>query len=508
ELLGRLRAVDRGRIATRSARVLYDTEAEMLGSSVQSRVCRSELWPASQMFGWQTMYPMLAQMQPVGTADLRAQALARWRQLPRYVDTEIANLREGLREGYSTPAVTVERVIGQLDGLVALAPEKSPFYSPALRDSTPEFRAELARVVANDITPAARRYRDFLKNEYLPKARTTVALSDLPNGEQCYRALVRASTTLDVEPRAVHELGLKEMDRIEGELRVISKRSFGGIDNRTLLARLRDDPKYTFKSREEMLAYARDAVARAKAAAPKWFGILPKADVVVEPYPEFQEKSAPGGEYMQPAEDGSRPGIYRINTYQPEKQAKAPVQSTAFHEAIPGHHLQLAIAQELPNTHRLQRLSSNSGFTEGWALYAERLSDEMGLFSSDLDRVGLLSNEALRAARLVVDPGLHVLGWTRQQAIDYMLAHTAESPEAVATEVDRYIVMPGQATSYMLGRNEIMSLRDEARRELGSRFEIREFHDRVLEDGSVTLPALRVKIEQWIAAKKQAAATR
>jgi uncharacterized protein (DUF885 family) len=320
----------------------------------------------------------------------------------------------------------------------------------------------------------------------------------LPNGEACYRALVRSATTLDIPPREIHETGLREMAKIQAEMRRIAERSFKTSDVPALLRSLREDKRYTFKSRDEILAYARDAVARGKQAMPRWFGTLPKADVVVEPYPPFQEASAPGGEYMSPADDGSRPGIYRINTYQPEKQSRAPVQSTAFHEAIPGHHLQFAIQQERKGAHPVTRFLFNSAFSEGWALYAERLADEMGLFGSDLDRLGLLSNEALRAARLVVDPGLHVLGWSRQQAIDYMLQHTAESPEAVATEVDRYIVLPGQATSYMIGSLEIRRLRETAQHALGPRFDVRRFHDLVLEDGSVPLPMLRAKAEGWI----------
>jgi uncharacterized protein (DUF885 family) len=502
--LARLRRVDAAALGAAPQALTRGILMEALESGAQTRVCRQELWTVNQMFGWQTTYTFLAQIQPVGTADLRAQALARWRELPRVLDTDIANLRAGLAAGYATPRVTVERVLGQVDGLLVDSARRSPFFSPALRDSTPAFQAALAELITRDINPAIRRYRDFVRGEYLPRARATVALAALPDGERCYRALVRGSTTLDIAPREIHENGLRQMTQIQAEMQRIAQRSFNTRDVPALLTSLREDRRYTFRTRDEMLAYAREAVTRARAAMPRFFGILPKADVVVEPYPAFQEASAPGGEYLGPAEDGTRPGTYRINTYQPEKQAKAPVQSTAFHEAIPGHHLQIAIQQERTAAHPVTKFLGNSAFAEGWALYSERLSDEMGLFGSDLDRMGLLSNEALRAARLVVDPGLHVLGWTRQQAIDYMLRHTAESPEAVATEVDRYIVIPGQATSYMTGSLEIMRLRAMAQRELGPRFDVRQFHDRVLEDGSVTLPMLRAKIERWVATQKGA----
>jgi uncharacterized protein (DUF885 family) len=292
------------------------------------------------------------------------------------------------------------------------------------------------------------------------------------------------------------------MEKIQAEMLQIARRSFGTDDVPALLERLRTDTAFTFRSREQILTYVDSAIARSKREMPRWFGRLPQADVVVEPYLPFEERSAAGASYEQPAADGSRPGRYRINLFEPEKQSRAGMESTAFHEAIPGHHLQLALAMERPQAHLITRMLGNSGFSEGWGLYAERLADEMGLFSGDVDRLGLLSNEALRAARMVVDPGMHVMGWTRQQAVDYMIRHTAEPRSGVENEVDRYIAWPGQATAYMTGMLEIRRLRETAERELGPRFDIRAFHDRVLEDGTVPLPLLREKIERWIAEEK------
>ena len=477
---------------------------EAVESQRQSRVCRNELWAGvNQMFGWHTNLARLAQVQPVGTDDRRAQTLTRWHALPTSIDTEIANLREGLRQGYSAPKVNVRRVIEQMDLLLAGAAAQSPFASPAQRDSTPAFRAEVEGIVANELYPAIRRYREFLVNEYLPAAREAVGIVGNPNGADCYRAAVRSFTTLDVPAREIHEIGLREMDKIQGEMRTIAQRSFNTGDVPALLERFRTDPQFLFRTREEIVAYATAAIDRARVVMPRYFGRLPRADVVVEPYLEFEERSAPGASYESPSEDGTRPGKYRINTYKPEEQTRVGIESTAFHESIPGHHLQLAIAQEREGAHILTRFAGNSGFSEGWGLYSERLADEMGLFSSDMDRMGLLSNEALRAARMVVDPGLHVLGWTRDQAIDYMLRHTAENRQAVENEVDRYIGWPGQATAYMLGNLEIRRLREMAERELGDRFDIRTFHDKVLEDGTVTLPMLRDKIERWVAEAKR-----
>jgi uncharacterized protein (DUF885 family) len=264
---------------------------------------------------------------------------------------------------------------------------------------------------------------------------------------------------------------------------------------------VRTDRRYLFKSREELIAYSQAALARAKAAAPNWFGLLPTADVVIQPYPAFREKDATG-EYNSPAEDGSRPGLFYISAYQAQTKSRSGPESTAFHETIPGHHLQAAIALERKQNHPIGRYLYNSGFAEGWALYSERLADEMQLYSSDIDRLGMLSSQAFRAARLVVDTGMHTMGWTRQQAIDYMLAHTTESADSMASEIDRYIVWPGQATSYMLGMIEIRKARDEAQQQMGSRFDLKAFHDRVLEDGAVPLTFLTDKIRRWAADSK------
>jgi uncharacterized protein (DUF885 family) len=496
----RVLAVDPEPLVGRPEYVTLGFLREAAQSGAQGRVCRNELWAGvNQMFGWQVSLPRLAAVQPVGTDDLRQQALTRWRGLDTQIDNEIANLREGMRLGYTAPRVNVQRVIQQMEELVAMPPAQSPFAAPMQRDSTLAFRQEFEQVMANDLYPAIRRYRDFLVNEYLPASREAIGIVGNPGGADCYRAAVRNFTTLDVPAQEIHQIGLREMEKIQNEMRAIAQRSFNTTDVPGLLERFRTEPQFLFRTREEIVAYAQGAIDRGKAAMPRWFGRLPQSDVVIEPYPEFEEKSAPGGAYESPSEDGSRPGKYRINTYQPEQQTRVGIESTAFHESIPGHHLQLAIAQERTGAHIITRFMGNSGFSEGWGLYSERLADEMGLFSSDMDRMGLLSNEALRAARMVVDPGIHVLGWTRQQAIDYMLAHTAENRQAVENEVDRYIGWPGQATAYMLGNLEIRRLREMAEGALGSRFDIRVFHDKVLEDGSVPLPFLKEKIERWIA---------
>ncbi len=495
--LVRAARIDPKTIANQSLRATYAILRESLEGSVSTRVCRYEVWMVSQFVnGWQVQDSYLATIQSVGTDETRRQALARWSTLPKFIDTEILNLREGLGLGYSAPAGNVRIVIEQMNTLISTPLADSPFDSPAVRDKTPEFKKEFDALVKDQLVPAFKRYRDFLEKEYLPAARESIGVSFNPSGVSCYEASIRYHSSIPATAQQVYDLGMQQMELLTKEMQAIAERSFQTKDVPALLQRLRTDPKYLFKNREELIAYSQAALSRAKTAAPKWFGLLPKADVVIEPYPKFREKNG-SNEYNPPAEDGSRLGLFYISAYEAEKQSKSIAESTAFHETVPGHHLQGSIALERKESHPLGRYIGNNGYQEGWALYTERLADEMKLYSSDLDRLGMLSSQALRAARLVVDPGLHVMGWSRQQAIDYMLAHTAESRDYLASEVDRYIIYPGQATSYMLGMLEIRKARDTAEKALGPKFDVKAFHDRVLEDGAVPLTFLSSKIANW-----------
>ncbi|HET9765707.1 MAG TPA: DUF885 domain-containing protein [Thermoanaerobaculia bacterium] len=501
-LLDELGGVERARLSGRAV-VTHDFLRELLEASVGARVCETELWNVSPTWtGWQATYTFLASVQPVGTAALRQAALSRLGQLPRYLDGETARLREGLRRGFSAPKGNVQRVVEQMDGLLEGPTVESPFYDPAKRDGDAAFGQALAKVIEEQARPAIRRYRDFLAKEYLAAAREAIAVAANPQGRECYRAAVRFHTSTRMEPEEIHRLGLQQMDRATAEMKTIGARSFGTADPAALLAKVKQPP-YTFASRQQLVDYATAAVERARAAVPRWFGTVPKATVVVVPYPAFRERSAPGAEYQSGSDDGSRPGTYYINAFEAEKQSRAGIEATAFHETYPGHHLQGAVAKEVGGTHPIQRYFGSSGFSEGWGLYSERLAEEMGLYSDDLAKLGLLSNEALRSARLVVDSGMHALGWTRQQAIDYVLAHTTQTPERAAAEVDRYIAVPGQATAYMIGNLEIRRLRDYAEKQLGEHFQAQAFHDQVLGDGAVTLGMLDAKIKHWVATERK-----
>jgi len=505
EWLARLRAIPPASLAGTPERVTHAVLLNALEGAAARRVCRDQLWPVSQQGGLQQLPARIAVAQPVGTAELRGKALARFRAFGPFVDTEIANLRDGVRQGYVAPRIVVEAVLEQLDGLLALPPDRSPMLALAERDSTPGFRDAVIGVLRTGVYPALTRYRDYLGSEYLSRAREEPAIAAMPHGAECYHARIRDFTTLALDPGEIHRTGLEQIARIEAEARPIAKRLFGPGDMAALWRRLRDDPGNRFGSRREVLDTAEAAVARARAALPRWFGRLPKAEMIVDPCLEFEEKSGCPNSYQSPAQDGSRPGRWRINT-NPERASRVDLESIAFHEGYPGHHLDISLNQERAGAHPLTRILGNSGFSEGWGLYAEELADEMGLYSGDLARLGRLSNAALRAARLVVDPGLHALGWSRERAIEYMLAHTALSGGTVISEVDRYIINPGQATAYTTGRLEIGRLRAEAERRLGSRFDIRAFHDQVLANGRVPLSFLRIEVEQWMASSAGASA--
>jgi uncharacterized protein (DUF885 family) len=397
--------------------------------------------------------------------------------------------------------VNVDRVLGQIEGLIATEPAKSPFATPAARSDDAAFKRAAADVVAKELTPALTRYKRFL-DEYKSVARTSPGVSAVPQGAACYRALIRDNTSLGLTSDEVHQLGLTQMEQIHAEMRTIASRRFNTTDLPALFTRLRTDPALRFKSADEMMNAARAALARARAAIPKYFGRLPKADVQIQAFEPYEAPSMPAGMYRQASLDGSKPGMYMVNLYKPEETPRVDFEAVAFHESIPGHHLQIAIAMERPAAHRITQIFYTTSFVEGWGLYSERLADEMGLYSGDLDRLGMLSAQAWRAARLVVDTGMHAKGWSRQQAVDYMRDNTAAGENNIQSEIDRYIIMPGQALAYMVGYREIMAARDKAKAALGPRFDIRAFHDAVLGRGGVTLPMLREQIDAWIGAQR------
>ena len=474
--------------------VTYGILFEELSGSIATRVCRSELWAASSITAWHTDLPVMFDLQPVGSAAARSAALQRLSRVADYIDTEASNLRAGLDFGFSAPRPTVAGVPAEIR---ALLDKDNPFLNVATRDDDAEFTKAVHEIFATQIAPAIERFASYIDNDYLPKAREELAVSANPRGEQCYSALVRAFTTISVAPEVIHETGLQQIANIRADMQAIIDEHFGGGEIEPFLRRLNVDPEFTFASEAEILQRARNTLAGIRPLMPELFAVLPKADVIIKPYPSYRESGT--GEYWSSSEDGTRPGTMYIPTSHPEQRSRTGQQSFLYHETIPGHHLQGAIALELGDrVHPIARYLWNSGYGEGWALYAERLMDELGQYSTPLDRIGMLSDQGARAARLVIDTGLHTMGWTRQQAVDYMLANTAWPPIDVESEINRYIAWPGQANAYMLGMLEIMKLRALAEEAFGDDFDEREFHARVLENGSVTLPMLQEAVLAWI----------
>jgi uncharacterized protein (DUF885 family) len=398
--------------------------------------------------------------------------------------------------------VIVREVITQLDALLASEPGQSPFSSPAQRDADPAFRSAYVAVVREQISPAIRRYRDFLQQAYLPAARDALGVSANPNGRACYDAVVRQFSTVAMPADEVYETGLRELRRLDEEMRPLARRLTGSDDVAQATRAVATDPRFMFRSADEVIAYAQAAQDRAVAAMPRAFGAYTRLPVRSEPYPEFRARAGAPGQYMPPPEDGSRPPIHLINNWEPTHKSRSSVESTTFHETWPGHHQQVMVARAAPGQHLLVRAFFNSGFGEGWGLYAERVADELGLYSGDLDRFGYFASSKFRAARMVLDAGIHTRGMSYDEAIALLGQQADFGAEEVRGEVNRYISWPGQAPSYMIGNLEILRLREQARAALGERFDVREFHDQVLTRGNVTLPLLRELVEEWVGATR------
>lgn len=441
---------------------------------------------------------------PTG-ASARA-LLERHRQIPAFLDQAIDRLRAGLAAGRTPARINIERSLNQLDKYLASPLEGDPFTTmagPPQWDGEAAWRAELTDVARDLIRPAFGRYREFFASELLPAGRPhdRAGLQWMADGPGLYEHFVRHHTTVDdLTAEEIHRIGLAELDRLAGEYAEVGGRLFGTTDLAAIFDRLRSDEALRYTSGDEIMGDARRYLAAARAVMGDWFGRLPVTPCEIVAIPAAIAEDMPMAYYFPPADDGSRPGMYFVNTADPGDKNRFETASVAYHEAIPGHHLQLAIATELDGVPAFQRLShGHTAYVEGWGLYAERLAEEMGLYADDLERIGMLAADSWRSCRLVVDTGLHALGWGRQQAIDFMAANAPVSVGEITVEVDRYIGMPGQALAYKIGQREIFRLREAARARLGDRFDIRAFHDVVLGSSSVSLPVLRQLVEDWVA---------
>jgi uncharacterized protein (DUF885 family) len=446
--------------------------------------------------------------QPFKTVKDYDNWLARGKRLPVLFDTAIANMRQGMETGVVQPTVLMQKVLPQFDALIKDKPEATLFWGPIERMPEDFSAAEKARLskayhnmIGNEIMPAYQEMRDFIADEYMPATRKTVGLDKLPDGDAWYAYNVRSSTTTDKTPAQIHQIGLDEVARIHDGIRGVMKQVEFEGSLEEFFEFMRTDPRFNFKTEEALLDNYKTIEKTVDGNVSKLFSLVPKAPFEIRPVEPFRAKSAAGGQYFPPSEDGSRPGIFYANTYDLPTRKSWDAPDLYLHEAIPGHHFQIALAQELTDLPKFRRFGGETVFSEGWGLYAESLGKPLGVYEDPYHYFGYLQNELWRAIRLVVDTGLHSKDWTREQVIKYMLDNSAESETHSTAEAERYMAIPGQALAYKIGELKIQELRARAEKALGVDFDIREFHAEVLKDGSVPLDVLEGKIDRWIAAK-------
>jgi uncharacterized protein (DUF885 family) len=439
--------------------------------------------------------------------------LARLRTLDRYVDQTIELLRAGIRERNVQPRIIVERVAKQVQAHLVDDPTRSLFYQPfaSFPDTVPNERRKALQdaaraAIASTVVPAYRRLQRFIEKEYLPASRQTVGIWDSPNGAEFYANRVRWFTTTDLSPQEIHEIGLREVERIRAEMqRVLDRVGFKG-SFAEFLQFMRTDPQFRLTSPDELFKAYMVMAKRIDPLLTEYFGTLPRTPYGVRPIPEANAPDTTTAYYQPPSAEGRRAGYYYVNLYRPEERPTYEIPVLTAHEAVPGHHLQQAIALEQGELPKFRRMFDATAYVEGWALYAESLADEMGLYANPYDKFGQLTYEMWRAVRLVVDTGIHHARWTREQAIEFFRANAAKSELDIVNEIDRYIAWPGQATAYKIGELKIKELRQRAALRLGERFDLRQFHDEILRGGAVPLDVLEQRIDAWIA--RQAASDR
>ena len=490
--------------------VSYDLFGSELRDRLDSRRFGEEQLMLNADSGFHTALARLPEEVPLATVRDYENYLARLRQFPRVFDESIALMRRGLARGMTPPRVAIAGVDATAAAHAVATPEESDLYEPfanfpatfAAADRE-RLRAAGRKAVDEAVLPSYRRFRDFLRDEYLPQSRTTLAAADLPDGREYYRYLIRHFTTLDMTPEAIHELGLQQVARIRGEMAGVMKKTGFTGDFAAFLQFLRSDPRFYAKSAEELLREASFIAKQMDGKLPSLFHKLPRQPYGVAPVPAAMAPKYTSGRYVSAPVGGTQPGWYWVNTYALDKRPLYNLEALTFHEAVPGHHLQGALAQELEGLPQFRRFLYVDAFGEGWGLYSEWLGLEAGFYTDPYRDFGRLGYEAWRASRLVVDTGLHALGWSREQAIDYLAANTTLPLHEVTTEVDRYISWPGQALCYYLGFMKIRELRARAEAKLGAAFDVRDFHDAVLGNGALSLPALERQIDDFIAGKLQ-----
>ena len=468
--------------------------------------------PLNHFYGIHTFYPTFASGKggaPFNTVQDYENNLKRHKDFVVYIDRAIGRFKEGQVAGVVETKMTVRNMIEQLDGQLKMKPEDSPYFGPvkqfpaAIGEADRERLTEAHRAaISQEIFPALTRLRDYLKNDYLPTARDGFGLMYMKGGEHLYRYLIQSTTTLPMTPEEIHEIGLKEVARITAQFQEVQQEVGFKGNLHQFFEHMRTARQFQPKSREALTQAYYTIGREVEAKIPQYFSVVPKTRLQIRPYEHFREKFEAGGSYEQGTADGSRPGIFYFNAYDLPARSLWGVNTLFLHEGAPGHHFQISLAQENEALPPFMRFGGNTAFAEGWALYAETLGYDMGVFKDPYQRFGTLNDEMLRAMRLVVDTGIHSKGWTRDQGIKYMLDHSGLGRTDVTAEVERYIAIPSQATAYKVGSLTIQRLRDKAKAELADKFDIREFHAQVLNTGALPLQILEQKIDRWIAARK------
>ncbi len=513
--LAALHAIDRSKL-DETDQIAYDTfqwsTKDTLRGLQPDMLALTAVRPMNHFFGLHTFYPTFASGQgaaPFKTLEDYQNNLKRHQGFVTWIDRAIGRFKQGEASGVVETKMTVRNMIEQLDNQLKQKPEDSPYFQPVKKfpDSISaadreRLTAEYRAAITDELYPALTRLRDFLKTEYLPNAREGVGLTYMKGGDKLYAYLLESTTTLPLTAEQIHQTGLSEVDRVTKELEKVKQQVGFKGDLHAFFDYMRTSPKFQPKSREALTQGFYDIQKKVEPKLPALFDHMPKADLVIRPYEPFREKFEAGGSYEPGTPDGSRPGTFYFNAYDLPSRSTWEMTTLFLHEGEPGHHFQLSLAQENDKLPAFMRFGGNTAYAEGWALYAETLGYPMGLYEDPYARFGTLNDEMLRAMRLVVDTGIHSKGWTRDQAIDYMLSHSGMSKTDATAEVERYIAIPSQATAYKTGALTIQRLRDEAKAALGDKFDIREFHDQVLDTGALPLEVLEEKIHHWIAAKQ------
>jgi uncharacterized protein (DUF885 family) len=508
DALARLKKLDRQKLSP-ADQLNYDLFQKDLETDIEEFKFRTYLLPVNQRGGIQTA-DELAELLRFQTVKDYEDWIARLTSLPALVEQHIALMREGAKAHIIWPKVVLNRVPAQIDKQVVEQPQDSPFYKPfkEFPDSIPAAERERLSQKAREaiqahVVPAYRQFKQFFTSEYLPAAFEQVGIWQMPQGAEMYAFHARRYTTTKMTPEEIHQKGLSEVARIRAEMQAImTKVGFQGT-HKEFFQKLRTDPQFYYKTPDELLNAYRAMAKRIDPNLVKVFKTLPRMPYGVIPIADKIAPDTTTAYYNRPAADGSRPGFYYVNLYKPETRPKYEMMALSLHESVPGHHLQIALAQELGEIPNFRRYGGYTAFVEGWGLYAESLGDEMGLYDDPYSKFGQLTYEMWRAVRLVVDTGMHHMKWDRQKAIDYFLDNAAKTEQDIVNEIDRYITDPGQALAYKIGELKIKELRARANRELGSSFDVREFHDAVLLSGAVPLDVLERNVEAWIARKKQ-----